>query len=398
MDAWHFTEMPYPNIPPHDEITSMRVNLPNHHFDPKIGRDLYNRYLDEYIIADELGLDIMVNEHHSSVVCIDVAAPLSLAILARQTKNARLLVLGNPVANRDDPIRIAEEMAMIDCISGGRLECGLVRGVTYEIFAANTNPTQTNERLWEGVELIEKAWTTHDGPFNYEGKFWHRRAVNIWPRPYQQPRPRIWITGSSDKDNIKIIARKGHVFATFLQPHQSVRALFDLYRENYISNGLPGGLAYMPLVYTANSENEAVAGAEELAWYLRTKAEPQLKNPPGYVGLDLNVRALRGAFESRSSAVRAQGLDYLREAGIVICGTPDSVARQIKKLYEQLGGFDHLLMMQQAGFLSHKKTVKSMTLFAQEVYPQIRDLAPSMFKSLEQETKYQADEQVAAPN
>jgi alkanesulfonate monooxygenase SsuD/methylene tetrahydromethanopterin reductase-like flavin-dependent oxidoreductase (luciferase family) len=380
MDAYYFTEMPYPHIPPHDQITSMRVNLPNKHFDPRIGRDLYNRYLDEYMLVDEVGLEIMVNEHHSSVVCIDVAAPLSLAILARQTKRARLLILGNPVANRDDPIRIAEEMAMIDCISGGRLECGMVRGVTYEIFAANTNPTMTNERLWEGVDMVTKAWTTHDGPFNYEGRFWQRRAVNIWPRPYQQPRPRIWITGSNDKENIKTIAERGHVFATFLQPYGKVRELFDLYRANYVGNGLPGGLAFMPLVYVAHSDAEAMAGADELAWYLRTKAEPQFRNPPGYVGIEFNINALKGTFTGRTDAIRAQGLEYLREAGVVIAGTPDSVARQIKRYYDLVGGFDHLLMMQQAGFLSHKKTVENITLFAKEVYPQIRDLPASVYR------------------
>ena len=166
MDCYYFTEMPYPHIPPHDQVDSFRVTLPNRIFDPKLGHQLYNRYLDEYCLADELGLDLMVNEHRSSVVCMDVAAPLSLAILARQTKKARLLILGNSVANRDDPIRIAEEMAMVDCISGGRLECGMVRGVTYEIFAANTNPTMTNERLWEGVDMVKKAWTHHEGNFN----------------------------------------------------------------------------------------------------------------------------------------------------------------------------------------------------------------------------------------
>ena len=117
MDAWYFTEMPYPHIPPHDEIEAMRVSLPNAEFDPVLGGQLYNRYLDEYMLADELGLEIMVNEHHATPVCINSAAPLSLAILARQTKRARLLILGNPIANRDDPIRVAEEMAMIDCIS-----------------------------------------------------------------------------------------------------------------------------------------------------------------------------------------------------------------------------------------------------------------------------------------
>ena len=245
MQAWHFTEMPYPHLPPLDEISSMRVNLPSGHFDPRTGADLYNRYLDEYVIADELGLNMMVNEHHQTATCIDVTAPLSLAILARQTKKGRILILGNPIANRGDPIRIAEEMAMIDCISSGRLECGMVRGVTHEVFPANTNPTMTNERLWEGVDLLKRAWTSHDGPFNYEGRFWHRRAVNIWPRPWQQPHPRIWITGSTDKENVKKVAQEGHVFATFLQPFDHVKHMFRVYRENYKFNGVPGGLAFI---------------------------------------------------------------------------------------------------------------------------------------------------------
>jgi alkanesulfonate monooxygenase SsuD/methylene tetrahydromethanopterin reductase-like flavin-dependent oxidoreductase (luciferase family) len=378
MDAWHFTEMPYPYIPPLDTLDSMRVTLPNRHFDPKIGHELYNRYLDEYVIADELGLNIMLNEHHSSASCINVAAPLPAAILARQTKNARICILGNPMSNRDDPVRVAEEMAMIDCISGGRLECGMVRGVAYEVFPANTNPTQTNERLWEAVDLVIRAWTTSDGPFNYEGRFWHKRSVNIWPRPYQQPRPRIWITGSNDKENIRKIAESGHVFATFLQPHTGVRALFDLYRKSFVNHGVSGGLAFMPLVYTADSEAEALAGAQEMAWYLQSPTEPQHRNPPGYVSVELNVQALKGTFAGRTAAMRKQGLDYLQDAGVFLFGTPDSVVRQVKRLYDLVGGFDHLLMMQQAGLLNHQKTVRSMTLFAEHVYPQIRELAPSM--------------------
>ena len=160
MQAWHFTEMPYPHVPQGDALESMRVTIPSKLYDPKIGSDLYNRYLDEHVIADELGLNIMLNEHHQTATCLDAAAPLMAAILARQTKKARICILGNPIANRGDPIRIAEEMAMIDYISRGRLDVGFVRGVPYEIFAANTNPTQTLERLWEGVDLIVKAWTT----------------------------------------------------------------------------------------------------------------------------------------------------------------------------------------------------------------------------------------------
>ena len=105
---------------------------------------------------------------------------------------------------------------------------------------ANTNPTQTNERLWEGVDLVMLAWTSHDGPVNFEGRFFHRRAVNIWPRPYQQPHPPIWITGSNDKENIKKVAGRGYTFAMFLQPHDKVRDMFDAYRASYRDNGVPG--------------------------------------------------------------------------------------------------------------------------------------------------------------
>ncbi len=375
MRAWHFTEMPYPNLPPLDELSSMRVNIPSKLFDPKIGADLYNRYLDEYMIADDLGLDLMVNEHHQTATCIDTCAPLSAAILARQTHKGRILILGNPIANRQDPIRIAEEMAMIDCISRGRLEVGFVRGVPYEVFAANSNPTQTNERLWEGIDLVIKAWTTTDGPFNFEGKFTHKRAINLWPRPFQTPHPPLWTTGSSDHEAVARAASKGITFATFLQPYDTVKKLFDTYRSNYVnSNPNQGGLAFLPLVYTADTEAEAEAGMRELLWYMAAKTEPQFRNPPGYVNLDTNVKAMKGAFTGRTDAMRSQGMDAQREQGVLMYGTPGQVAQQIRTQYERVGGFDHLLMMGQAGFLDHARTVKSMTLFAKEVYPQIRDL------------------------
>jgi len=375
MFAWHFTEMPYPNLPPLDTLSTMRVSFPNKHFDPKIGADLYNRYLDEYVIASELGLNMLVNEHHQTATCLDVAAPLTAAMLARQTTQGRICILGNPVANRNDPLRIAEEMAMIDCISRGRLDVGYVRGVPYEIFAANTNPTMTVEKLWEGIELTVMAWTKTE-PFNFEGRFTHRRVVNLWPRPYQTPHPAIWLTGSSDFESIKKAAGRGYVFATFLQPHEKVKRMFDAYRSNFHDRGLPGGggTAFMPLVYTADSQAEAEKGARELTWYLNAKVEPQYRNPPGYVSVSFNVQALKGAFSGVNAAMRTQSMEFLMDQGLMIYGTPDSVAKQIRRFYDLVGGFDHLLMMQQAGWLDHASTVKSMTLFAKEVYPQIRDL------------------------
>jgi alkanesulfonate monooxygenase SsuD/methylene tetrahydromethanopterin reductase-like flavin-dependent oxidoreductase (luciferase family) len=294
-----------------------------------------------------------------------------------------MCILGNPVANRGDPIRIAEEMAMIDCLSRGRLDAGFVRGVPYEVFAANTNPSVTSDRLWEGVDLCVKAWTSHEGPFNFEGRFTHRRAINLWPRPYQQPHPPVWITGSSDVDSVARAAASGFVFATFLQPYKQVRYLFDAYRANYRDNGQPGGggLAFMPIVFVGDSEAEAERGAQELTWYLKAKVEPQFRNPPGFVSVEANATALRTGVATRSrtnDSLRNVSIEEQRELGSMMYGTPDQVVDQIRREYDRVGGFDHLLMMMQAGFLDHKSTVRNMTLFAKEVYPRIRDLPGSM--------------------
>jgi hypothetical protein len=197
MRAWHFSETAYHLLPPAETYDSIRVSLPNKHYDPAIGADLYHRFLDEWLLAEDEGLDLMLNEHHQTATCVDPAAPLMLSILARQSTKARLLILGNPIANRRQPVRVAEEMAMIDVISRGRLEAGFVRGVPYEISPANSNPVRMNEREWEALDLIIKAWTHHDGPVSFEGRFFHNRAINIWPRPWQQPHPPVWISTTS---------------------------------------------------------------------------------------------------------------------------------------------------------------------------------------------------------
>ena len=125
MRAWHFSETAYPYLPPADSYPSIRVSLPNRIYDPEKGAALYDRYIDEWLIAEDEGVEIMLNEHHQTATCVDPAAPLMLAALARLSKKARLLILGNPIANRRQPVRVAEEMAMIDVLSHGRLDAGL---------------------------------------------------------------------------------------------------------------------------------------------------------------------------------------------------------------------------------------------------------------------------------
>lgn len=258
--------------------------MPNRIFDPHKGADLYHRHIDEWLYAEECGLDIMLNEHHQTATCMDPAAPIMLGILARQTKTARLLLLGNPIANRRDPVRVAEEMAMVDVISRGRVEVGFVRGVPYEISAMNSKPVGMHERLWEAHDLILKAWTTHDGPFNWESEHFHHRQVNIWPRPWQQPIPPVWVTALSP-GSIAPVADHHYVAATFLTGKDKTRDIFSAYRDRRLTqgHGLPNNdrTAYAALVYTGETDAEGQAGAEKLMWYItHNKVPPHFSNPP----------------------------------------------------------------------------------------------------------------------
>ena len=113
LKTWFFTEDCYPDLPPKDEWDSIRVELPNSLCEPENANRLYNQYLDIWCAADEMGLEIMINEHHQTPTCMVPAAPIMLGILARQTKKSRLLLLGNPLPNRNQPVRVAEEMAFL---------------------------------------------------------------------------------------------------------------------------------------------------------------------------------------------------------------------------------------------------------------------------------------------
>jgi len=234
MKFYSFTEQCYP-----DAWTagaeSLRVSLPNRLCDPEVASRLYNRYLDEWMLADELGLNIIVNEHHSTATCMSASCHLTLGILARQTKRARLLGLGTPIANRSDPLRIAEELAMVDVISRGRLEMGFIKGVPYEIVPSNARPVRVMDRFWEAHDLILKAMTTHDGPFSWEGEHFQYRSVNIWPRPYQQPHPPVWSTSSS-LPSPRELGKRGHVLGTVMTGYRA-KVVFDEYRKGWKEGG-----------------------------------------------------------------------------------------------------------------------------------------------------------------
>jgi alkanesulfonate monooxygenase SsuD/methylene tetrahydromethanopterin reductase-like flavin-dependent oxidoreductase (luciferase family) len=381
MQAWHFSESAYPYLPPAESYPSIRVSLASKNYDPKKGAALWDRYLREWQIAEEEGMDIMLNEHHQTATCVDPAAPMVLAALARLTTTARLLILGNPIANRRQPVRVAEEMALCDVLSHGRVEAGFVRGVPYEISPANSNPVRMNERFWEALDLIVKTWTSHDGPFSHEGRFFHHRNINVWPRVYQNPHPPVWVSTTSASGAAEVGA-KGFIQATFLTGYEATRSIYESYRAAWRKAGrghdVPNDrLAYAALVYVGETEREALEGAEKLLWYVTAnKVAPQYANPPGYVPVAANVAMQRGAVHPLSQFSKKATVEAAIRSGFMFAGTPDQVYEQIKRHYEYVGGYGHLLIMGQAGFLEHDDTVKGIRNFAREVYPRLKAMFP----------------------
>src|SRR5579872_2384225 len=382
MRVYHFSEQAY--FPAWDEkAPTLRVTLPNRKCEPQVAADLFHRYYDEWQTADELGLDIMLNEHHQTATCMSSTVVVGLSVLSRITKNARLLVLGYPIGHRPDPLRCAEELSTIDVISRGRLDMGFIKGVPYEFPASNQNPVAVMDRFWEAHDFIIKAMTTHDELFNWEGEYFHYRQVNVWPRVWQQPHPPIWsTTGSTGQAHI--LGERGYVMAT-LGTGYGTRPLFDAYRKGYLGKWgkapAANRFAYLGLVAVAKDWDEARRRGDLIAGYLRTGSIVHMpfRNPPGFLSVEDNMRLLRGETPPRSFTkdkraidMRSASVEELIEAGILFCGTPDQVYEQIIDFCSYCGGMGNLLMMGHAGFLTHEQTVDNLALTAREVLPRLR--------------------------
>ena len=382
MRVYQFSEQPYyPTW--NDHSGSLRVILPNRKCDPRVAANLFHRYYDEYQACDDIGLDIMLNEHHQSATCMSSAVVVGLSVLARATKKARLLVLGYPIGHRPDPLRVAEELATIDVISRGRLDMGFIKGIPYEIAASNRNPVELMERFWEAHDFILKAMTTHDGTFNWEGEYFHYRQVNIWPRPWQEPHPPVWSTTGS-ATQARVLGERGYVMAT-LGTGYGTRKIYDAYRKSHLAKfgraPTADRFAYLGLVAVSKDKEEARRRAHLIAGYLRTSSivHQPFRNPPGYLPAEDNARLMRGETpprsftkDGRSINMHAATVDELIDAGILFCGTPDEVYAQIVDFCEHCGGMGNLLMMGHGGELTHAQTIDNLTLFAAEVLPRLR--------------------------
>jgi alkanesulfonate monooxygenase SsuD/methylene tetrahydromethanopterin reductase-like flavin-dependent oxidoreductase (luciferase family) len=376
MKFWYFTEQQY--HPAWDRFAGPIRNVPpTSLIDPDEAADLMDRYYREFAAIDEMGLNIAVNEHHTSYQCMSPTPYLSMAALARTTKRARLLSIGTPIAQRSDPVRVAEEIALADILSRGRTEAGLIKSIPWEYFNSNANPMRITERFWEAHDLIVKALSTRSGPFAWNGRFFHYRNVNVVPRPYQDPHPPIWMTGQSP-GSAASIAERGYVAATS-QNGPGAAPFFKAYREAYERRfGEPPStdrLAYICYIAVGKTESEAQERAQRVHKWVEflPRQDSRFQHAAGYAPARDFARLLRaGKGGSLFFNYVPPSIVELREQGIMFFGTADQVTEQLIKFYRKVNGFGHLLM-QMGGIATQEDTIESMQLIANVVRPRLEE-------------------------
>jgi alkanesulfonate monooxygenase SsuD/methylene tetrahydromethanopterin reductase-like flavin-dependent oxidoreductase (luciferase family) len=400
MDAWWQCEIPYPFVPQEvlDAAPSVRASLPNRYCDPKVAADLFAEVIDEFLLCDDLGMNVLAIEHHAGINSLISANPMLVGILARQTRKVRILSLGTLVSLRHDPVRVAEEYATADVISRGRLEIGFVKSGGSEMASANANPVGNVERYWEAIDLIRKALSSHDGPFSWEGTHFTHRHVNIWPRPWQQPHPRMW-SATGDPETAAEVGRRGMVQVLVLRGPEGTKRAYAAHRRAREAAGLPkvttDNFAYAALVYVGDTDEEGVRVGSKLLWFLNTslKSAPQYSKflpgalPPRFAPEVYRTRkdaapslagAEKGVVPAGVNAARLISIDaeQAMAQGILFAGNPDSVYRQIMAFYDKVGGFGHLSLVGRSGFMTHAESEKGIRLFAKEVLPRLREIKP----------------------
>ena len=406
----HFTERPYQD--PKSGVFGTTsapadLELSNEVYDPKVGADLYHRYLDEKLYIEEMGFDgIMLNEHHSTPFCMGGVMNVEAAILARITQRAKIVLLGNVLPIWDDPLFLAEELAEIDMISRGRLVTGWVRGTGRESVSHNAQPPYNWERFQEAHDFVVKAWTT-PGPYRWEGKHYNFRYVNPWAKPYQDPHPQIWIPGVMSRNTVKWTAEHRYPYVMLATDLEPTRQSFDYYAEVAKENGYEAQSQHRGYLFKVHVDETEELAYETARKYVSGPPNPFLEGNQGEVrpfiqnlpGMTSRTNVLPTA--GNLAALRARGRTQAQptldkpsepegedrdnfgsyenqlERYTIITGTPDTVIERVKHVLDYLRP-GSIFFWDGDGSMSHDDTMRSLKLMGEEVLPAIREYSDEL--------------------
>ena len=378
-DVYWFSEQPYAHVTEADLINyeSGRLGFPNTYFDGWKAHELYNQYHEQYGFADEIGFDgIMTNEHHSAFWCMKPSVNIDAAVLTKLTKRAKIAILGN-VIPVTDPIRMAEEIAMLDCYSGGRVISGFVRGTAVESLAGGIDPTENRERFEEAHDLIIRCWT-EPGPFRHEGKYFHYRAVNPWVLPIQKPHPPVWFPGFSSAESVVWSAKRQIPYmnlGSLLEHCHSLRQIYiDTAKEAGFQAG-PEHYGYLVKVLVADTDEKAKEVGRHFTWVEdhRMKGPREENDPPGYQSREaVKIQASLSGGGGRGSAKRPTYEDQ-QDFNMLILGSPQTVIKKLRGIMDSLSP-GYMLIYGNDGKMPQKDVMRSIELLGKEVIPALHEI------------------------
>jgi len=359
------------------------VDIPSSLYDPVRGHELYNVYLDELEYAEECGFDgIGVNEHHANGYGLMPSPNLMAAALARRTSKSALVVLGNSIALYNPPLRVAEEFAMLDVISGGRLLAGFPVGTSMDTnYCYGQIPALTREKYREAHELIKRAWL-EDEPFTFNGRYTQLRYANCWPKPVQSPPP-IFIPGGGSLETYDFCLENDYVYCYLsFTGYRRAKQLMDGYWERveeYGKDDSPYRAGFAQTIVVAETDEEAEKEYREHIDYFYNRClhvYPGFADAPGYRTIKtLKANVTSQMTEQAFGNVSSMSWQQLIDDGYIIAGSPDTVANQMKELATSLR-VGNIFCLIHVGNMPQDKCMRSTKLFADEVIPQLRDMWP----------------------
>ena len=380
-----FNLMPWPYLPDDFRETnrSVWVDIDQKLFDPAKSHEVYNTYMDLLEYADTLGFDgVGVNEHHQNGYGIMPSPNIIAAGLARRTKDAAIVVLGNSIALYNPPVRVAEEFAMLDCISGGRLVAGFPVGTSMDTnYCYGQIPSLTREKYQEAHDLIIKAWTTRE-PFAWNGRYNKLRHVNIWPRPIQQPRPPVHIPGGGSVETYDFCIDNTYSYSYLsFSGYLRAQALMNGYWQQVEKRGVdhsPYRAGFAQTILVADTDEEAERLYSEHVSYFYNRClhvYPGFADAPGYRTIKTIQTGALSQYAPPRGGYTQLTWKELTEQGHVIAGSPETVRQRMEELIKGLN-VGNIFCLMHVGNMPADKCMYSTKLFAEKVMPKLRDMFP----------------------
>ena len=384
MQVFGFDLLPYPEHMDHLKVNGeLPYPLPKQHFRPDLAVRNYREHLDAWVLMEELGFDgIGFNEHHTSPYGLMTSPNLIAAAAAQRTHRMKLLIYGNllPIHN---PLRLAEELSMLDCLSKGRLISGFARGIPREYVAYGVDLAESRARFEEAWEIIKLAWT--EEVFSYKGKFWSYQDVAIWPRPVQQPHPPVWVPVTVSKETIEWAARENVPLTPGANATLPARQdMVRYYAQCLAQHGYtitPGHIIMGAGVYVADSREQAFQEAGPyMLYFLHTLfshgniANMARQTQTGYrkeTDYDYIRPENREGFLRGLQGFRNTTLADLERSERLAWGSPEQVRDTLIELADSLGAGTLMLNFNQ-GAMPHDMFVRNLERFGKEVLPAVQ--------------------------